>query len=151
LTFFENVPSIRDQDTDTLRCRTGVCKTRAAVDGAFRRRGSAYQAGCGTFTQEHRATRSIFWMNPPPACILRMSDKLVSIHAEDLRRAGNTVIVIEHNLDVIKCAVTISSTWDRTAATEAARSLPEGTPEEIAKCHDSYTGYYINRILSGKR
>ena len=63
-----------------------------------------------------------------------------------LTDSGNTVVVIEHNLDVIKCAdyiIDIGPEGGDAGGTIIAR----GTPEEIAKCHDSYTGYYVNKML----
>ena len=61
---------------------------------------------------------------------------------------GNTVVVIEHNLDVIK-SPTGSSTSGPRAATRAARSSPTGTPEQLAALAvgTSYTGDFLRRVL----
>jgi excinuclease ABC subunit A len=77
------------------------------------------------------------------------------LHFEDLRKllavldrlveAGNTVIVIKHNLDVIRCA-----DWVIDLGPEAGgggRLIASGTPEELAKCSESYTGRYLKKVL----
>ncbi len=67
-----------------------------------------------------------------------------------LREGGNTVVVIEHNLDVIKTADYIIDIGpeggDRGGTVVAA-----GTPEQIAKCKKSYTGYYIQKMLDKEK
>ena len=63
-----------------------------------------------------------------------------------LREQGNTVLVIEHNLDVIKCA-----DWIVDLGPEGGRDgglvIAEGTPEEVAACDDSHTGRYLRALL----
>ena len=59
---------------------------------------------------------------------------------------GNTVVVIEHNLDVIKCADWIIDLGPE-GGDNGGTIVACGTPEEIAKCESSYTGYYIKKIL----
>ena len=60
--------------------------------------------------------------------------------------AGNTVLVIEHNLDVIKCADHIIDLGPE-GGDRGGRIVAAGTPEEIAACDDSYTGRYLKKIL----
>jgi len=63
-----------------------------------------------------------------------------------LREAGNTIVVIEHNLDVIKCA-----DWVLDLGPEGGSGggivVASGTPEEVAKVKHSYTGQYLKRML----
>ena len=59
---------------------------------------------------------------------------------------GNTVIVIEHNLDVIKCADYIIDLGPE-GGFRGGTIVAAGTPEEIAQCTDSYTGQYLKRVL----
>ena len=63
--------------------------------------------------------------------------------------AGSTVLVIEHNLDVIKCA-----DWIVDMGPEGGDGgglvIAKGTPEDIAKVKGSYTGQYLKHVLNGK-
>jgi len=64
-----------------------------------------------------------------------------------LREHGNTVIVIEHNLDVIKTADWIVDLGPE-GGSGGGRIIASGTPEQVAKVEGSYTGYYLKRMLS---
>jgi excinuclease ABC subunit A len=64
-----------------------------------------------------------------------------------LRDAGNTLIVIEHNLEVIKCADWIMDLGPEGGA-GGGEIIAEGTPEAIANVGQSYTGKYLQRMLS---
>jgi excinuclease ABC subunit A len=74
-------------------------------------------------------------------------DRLVKI-LQRLVGEGNTVIVIEHNLDIIK-----TSDWIVDLGPEGGGRggyvIAKGTPEQVAKIKRSYTGHYLNRILHG--
>ena len=72
-------------------------------------------------------------------------DKLIKILLK-LREAGNTVIVIEHNLDVIKTADYIIDLGPE-GGDGGGTVLCEGTPEEVAKVENSYTGQFLKKIL----
>ena len=65
---------------------------------------------------------------------------------QKLVEAGNTVVVIEHNLDVIKTADHIIDLGPEGGAA-GGRIVAEGTPEQVAACPDSYTGQYLKRVL----
>ena len=67
-----------------------------------------------------------------------------------LRDMGNTVIVIEHNLDVIKTADHIIDLGPEGGA-GGGRIVAAGTPEELAKCRASHTGRYLKSYLAKKR
>jgi excinuclease ABC subunit A len=60
--------------------------------------------------------------------------------------AGNTVIVVEHNLDVVKCADWVIDLGPE-GGDAGGRLLAEGTPEEVAASDASYTGYFVRRVL----
>ena len=74
--------------------------------------------------------------------------KLVKI-LHDLVEAGNTVIVIEHNLDVIKTGDYIIDMGPE-GGSGGGTVVACGTPEEVAKCKQSYTGAYIKKMLEKK-
>jgi excinuclease ABC subunit A len=63
-----------------------------------------------------------------------------------LRAPGNTLLVIEHNLDVIKTADWIIDLGPEGGG-DGGRIVAQGTPEEVARCVKSYTGQFLNRIL----
>jgi len=63
-----------------------------------------------------------------------------------LRQAGNTLIVIEHNLDVIKCADWILDLGP-DGGENGGRIIAEGTPEAVAKVEASHTGHYLRKVL----
>jgi excinuclease ABC subunit A len=63
---------------------------------------------------------------------------------------GNTVIVIEHNLDVIKCADWIIDLGPE-GGDAGGRIVAEGSPEDIAKIKQSYTGQFLKKIVSHKK
>ena len=71
--------------------------------------------------------------------------KLVEI-LQKLVEAGNSVVVIEHNLDVIKTADYIIDMGPEGGA-KGGTVVAQGTPEKITKCKESYTGYYIRKML----
>ncbi len=76
-------------------------------------------------------------------------DKLIQV-LQKLKSAGNTVIVIEHNLDVIKVADWIVD-LGREGGDFGGEVVACGTPEQIAACRESYTGWFLKGILENKR
>jgi excinuclease ABC subunit A len=72
-------------------------------------------------------------------------DKLIKILVQ-LRESGNTVLVIEHNLDVIKTADYIVDLGPE-GGDGGGTIVCEGTPEEVAKVENSYTGQFLKKIL----
>ena len=86
----------------------------------------------------------IFWMS-------RRQDSLADVHKlveilQRLTEGGNTVVVIEHNLDVIKTADYIIDMGPE-GGERGGTVIATGTPEEIAVCPDSYTGQYVAKYL----
>jgi excinuclease ABC subunit A len=86
-----------------------------------------------------------------------LDEPTTGLHFEDVKRllhvldrlvdAGNTVVVIEHNLDVIKCADWVVDLGPE-GGEEGGRVIAEGTPEEVAREAASHTGKYLGRVLS---
>jgi excinuclease ABC subunit A len=75
-------------------------------------------------------------------------ENLLSVLAR-LADSGNTVVVIEHNLDVIKCADWIIDLGPE-GGDRGGTIVATGTPEQVAKVADSYTGQYLQRLLAGE-
>ena len=144
LTFFENVPSIRRKietlyDVGLSYIRLGQPSTELSGGEAQRIKLAAELS--------RRSTGKTIYILDEPTTGLHFADvhKLVEI----LRRfseAGNTVIVIEHNLDVIKTADYIIDMGPE-GGDGGGMVVAEGTPEEVAKNPASYTGCYIAQYL----
>ncbi|AXA35812.1 MAG: excinuclease ABC subunit UvrA [Candidatus Hydrogenedentota bacterium] len=87
-----------------------------------------------------------------------LDEPTTGLHFEDIRQLlhvlhslvdqGNTVIVIEHNLDVIKCADYVIDLGPE-GGEEGGRVVATGTPEEVAENNDSITGHYLRQVLRG--
>ncbi|HOT20280.1 MAG TPA: hypothetical protein PLX22_10055, partial [Spirochaetota bacterium] len=75
--------------------------------------------------------------------------KLIDV-LQSLVDKGNTVIVIEHNLDVIKCADWIIDLGPE-GGDAGGRIVAEGSPEDIAKIKQSYTGQFLKKIVLHKK
>jgi excinuclease ABC subunit A len=89
-----------------------------------------------------------------------LDEPTTGLHFEDVKKllavldrlidAGNTVVVIEHNLDVIKCADWVVDLGPE-GGEDGGRVIAEGTPEEVAESKDSYTGHYLAKVLQAQR
>ena len=75
-------------------------------------------------------------------------DKLIAI-LQQLASGGNTIIVIEHNLDVIKCADYIVDLGPE-GGDEGGTVIATGTPEQVAENKNSYTGMFLKKALGNK-
>jgi len=94
-----------------------------------------------------RATGNTLYILDEPTVGLHMADvqRLLQV-LQRLVDAGNTVVVIEHNMDVIKSADWIIDLGPEGGAA-GGRVVAEGTPEEVAENPNSYTGYYLRQVL----
>ena len=96
-----------------------------------------------------RSTGKTFYILDEPTTGLHSYDvdKLISIITR-LRSGGNTVLVIEHNLDVIKCADWIIDLGPE-GGDKGGKIVAFGTPEDVAKVKSSYTGQFLGKVLNG--
>ena len=94
-----------------------------------------------------RSTGKTIYILDEPTTGLHSADvkKLIDI-LQRLTDSGNTVLVIEHNLDVIKCADYIID-MGKEGGDGGGTVIANGTPEEIAENPESYTGQYLKRLL----
>jgi len=97
-----------------------------------------------------KSTGKTLYMLDEPTTGLHFADvkKLMEV-LDRLVDAGNTVILIEHNLDVIKMADHVIDLGPE-GGDRGGKVVATGTPEEIALCNGSYTGYYLSKLLYGK-
>ena len=133
---------------DSRRRRTRLCAARPKRTNAVRRRSPARKAG-------HRVAKSYTGQT-----IYILDEPTTGLHFEDIRKLltvinglvdkGNTVIVIEHNLDVIK-----TSDWIIDMGPEGGSGggtvVATGTPEDVAANPDSYTGHFLAETLGMAR
>jgi len=94
-----------------------------------------------------RGTGKTIYILDEPTTGLHFADvhKLIEI-LRKLSEGGNTVVVIEHNLDVIKTADYLIDIGPE-GGDKGGTVIAQGTPEEVVKCPESYTGYYVKKYL----
>ena len=147
LTFFENVPSIR-RKIETLY-DVGLSYIRLGQPSTTLSGGEAQRIKLATELSKRSTGKTIYILDEPTTG-LHFADvhKLIEI-LRRLSEGGNTVVVIEHNLDVIKTAdhiIDIRPEGGDRGGTVIAR----GTPEEVAENPVSYTGKYVKKYLEQK-
>lgn len=144
LSFFENVPTIA-RKIQTLY-DVGLSYIKLGQPSTELSGGEAQRIKLATELSK-RATGKTIYILDEPTTGLHFADvhKLVEI-LRRLSESGNTVLVIEHNLDVIKCADYIIDIGPEGGA-GGGELVACGTPEEVAKIEKSYTGKYVKRYL----
>ncbi len=144
LTFFENVPSIH-RKIQTLY-DVGLSYVKLGQPSTTLSGGEAQRIKLATELSRKSTGKTIYILDEPTTG-LHFADvhKLVTI-LQRLADGGNTVVVIEHNLDVIKTADYIIDMGPE-GGDKGGTLLSKGTPEEVAKDKKSYTGYYIAKML----
>ncbi len=144
LTFFENVPSIQ-RKIQTLY-DVGLSYVRLGQPSTTLSGGEAQRIKLATELSRKSTGKTIYILDEPTTG-LHFADvhKLVTI-LQRLADGGNTVVVIEHNLDVIKTADYIIDMGPE-GGDKGGTLLSKGTPEEVAKDSKSYTGHYIKKML----
>lgn len=142
--FFENVPSIR-RKIETLN-DVGLSYIKLGQPSTELSGGEAQRIKLATELSK-RATGKTIYILDEPTTGLHFADvhKLVEI-LHKLTESGNTVVVIEHNLDVIKTADYIIDIGPE-GGDRGGTVIAKGTPEEVAKVKKSYTGKYIKKYL----
>ena len=142
--FFAPVPQIARR-VETL-CDVGLGYVKLGQSSTTLSGGETQRVKLATELSRRSTGRTIYVLDEPTT----------GLHTDDVRRLlevlqrlvdeGNTVLVIEHNLDVIKCA-----DWVIDLGPEGGDGggtlVAAGTPEEIAKCKESYTGQYLKAVL----
>ena len=143
-TFFENVPSIRHK-IETLY-DVGLSYVKLGQPSTTLSGGEAQRIKLATELSRRSTGKTIYILDEPTTG-LHFADvhKLVDI-LHRLADGGNTVVVIEHNLDVIKTADYILDIGPE-GGDGGGTVIAKGTPEEVAKNKKSYTGLYIKKML----
>jgi excinuclease ABC subunit A len=148
LSFFENVPSIR-RKIETLY-DVGLSYIRLGQPSTTLSGGEAQRIKLATELSRRSTGKTIYILDEPTTG-LHFADvhKLTEILGR-LTQDGNTVVVIEHNLDVIKTADYIIDIGPE-GGDKGGTVIAKGTPEEVAENPISYTGHYIKRELTLKK
>ncbi len=146
--FFKAVPSIRDKMTALLRVGLGYIKVgqpATTLSG-----GEAQRVKLSKELAKRSTGRTLYILDEPTT----------GLHFEDVRKLlevlhelvdqGNTVIVIEHNLDVVKTADHIIDIGPE-GGDGGGQIVAVGTPEEVAKAKGSYTGHYLKDMLKARK
>lgn len=144
LTFFENVPSIQ-RKIQTLY-DVGLSYVKLGQPSTELSGGEAQRIKLAAELSKRSTGRTIYILDEPTTG-LHFADvhKLIEI-LHRLAESGNTVVVIEHNLDVIKTADYIIDIGPE-GGLGGGRVIAQGTPEQVAECEQSYTGHYVKKML----
>ena len=143
--FFRNVPQIADKLIALED--VGLGYVRLGQSGTTLSGGEAQRIKLAAELAKKATGRTVYILDEPTTG-LHFADihKLLEVLAK-LRDSGNTLIVIEHNLEVIKCADWIIDLGPEGGA-GGGQIIAQGTPEEVAKVDASYTGRYLRRMLA---
>ena len=144
LRFFENIPAIK-RKMQTLN-DVGLSYIRLGQPSTTLSGGEAQRIKLATELSKKSTGKTIYILDEPTTG-LHFADvhKLIEILMK-LSEGGNTVVVIEHNLDVIKCADHIIDIGPE-GGDKGGQIVAIGTPEEVAMIEESYTGEYIKPLL----
>jgi len=146
--FFRNVPSISEKLDSLLDVGLGYLRLGQA--GTTLSGGEAQRVKLATELAKKATGRTLYILDEPTTG-LHFADieKLLQVLMK-LRNAGNTVIVIEHNLEMIKCADWIIDLGPEGGAGGGA-IVAQGTPEQVARATNSHTGRYLAPLLQPSR
>ena len=148
LAFFENIPGIK-RKLQTL-FDVGLGYIRLGQPATTLSGGEAQRVKLASELQR-RQTGKTFYILDEPTTGLHFEDvRQLLIVLQRLVDAGNTVLVIEHNLDVIKCADRIIDLGPE-GGERGGTVVAQGTPEEVAQVEGSYTGAFVKKMLEDGR
>lgn len=142
--FFENIPKIA-RKIRTL-CDVGLGYVKLGQPATTLSGGEAQRVKLATELSKRATGRTIYILDEPTTG-LHAADvhKLIEV-LQTLVDSGNTVVVIEHNLDVIKTADYIIDLGPE-GGDQGGQIVATGTPEQVAQCEGSYTGKYLKKVL----
>ena len=145
--FFENIPSIRSKLL-TLK-KVGLGYIKIGQQATTLSGGEAQRIKLAKELSKRSTGRTLYILDEPTT----------GLHSHDIKKlleilqafvaTGNTVVVIEHNLEVIKTADWIIDMGPE-GGDEGGKIIAEGTPEKISQCENSYTGSFLKEMLNKK-
>ena len=144
VTFFENIPKL-SRRLETIQ-EVGLGYVKLGQSSTTLSGGEAQRVKLATELSKRATGRTVYILDEPTT----------GLHSDDVRKlievlsklveGGNTVIVIEHNLDVIKTADYIIDLGPE-GGNGGGTVVTKGTPEAVAECEKSYTGHYLKKLL----
>jgi excinuclease ABC subunit A len=142
--FFENIPKL-SRRLETIK-EVGLGYVKLGQSSTTLSGGEAQRVKLATELSKRATGRTIYILDEPTT----------GLHSDDVRKlievlnklveGGNTVVVIEHNLDVIKTADYIIDLGPE-GGSGGGTVIAKGTPEDVAQCKKSYTGQYLKKLL----
>ena len=147
LRFFENHPQIL-RKLETLS-DVGLGYMRLGQPSTTLSGGEAQRVKLATELSRRATGKTIYLLDEPTTGLHAADvDRLIQV-LQRLTETGNTVLVIEHNLDVIKVADRIIDLGPE-GGDGGGNIVAEGTPEQVAACEASYTGEYLRQVINGR-
>ena len=146
MNFFENIPKIRNKLQTIFDVGLGYItlgQSATTLSG-----GEAQRVKLATELSKRATGRTIYILDEPTTGLHTADVKKLLEVINKLVDANNSVVVIEHNLDVIKTADHIIDLGPE-GGSGGGEIVAEGTPEDVAKCKKSYTGKYLKPLLKG--
>ena len=146
LEFFENIPSIKNK-LQTLN-DVGLDYIKLGQNATTLSGGEAQRIKLASELNKRATGKTLYLLDEPSVGLHWYDlDKLIKI-LQKLADQGNTILIIEHNLDLIKIADHIIDLGPE-GGNAGGQIVAQGTPEEIAACKKSYTGKYLKPLLEG--
>ena len=142
--FFENVPKVRDKLKMLQSVGLGYIKLGQSAPTLSG--GEAGRVKLAKELQKKPTGKSIFILDEPTTGLHVDDIKKLLVILQRIVDNGDTVLIIEHNLDVIKVADYIIDLGP-DGGNGGGKVLVTGTPENVAKCKDSYTGEFLKKVL----
>ena len=142
--FFENIPSIRDKCA--LLKKVGLGYIQLGQSATTLSGGEAQRIKLAKELSKKATGKTLYILDEPTTGLHFEDIQKLLVVLQALVEQGNTVVVIEHNLDVIKTADYIIDLGP-DGGDKGGNIVATGTPEEVAKCEKSYTGQYLKKML----
>ena len=144
LEFFANIPSL-SRRLKTLQ-DVGLGYIKIGQSSTTLSGGEAQRIKLATELSKRPTGKTVYILDEPTTGLHSYDVQKLTEVLLRLTDAGNTVIVIEHNLDMIKCADYIIDMGPE-GGEKGGRVLVCGTPEQVSRCNESYTGQYLKKML----
>ena len=148
LEFFKAIPQIRRKLQTLVDVGLGYMKlgqSSTTISG-----GEAQRVKLAFELEKVSDGRTLYILDEPTTGLHPYDISKLIVVLDRLVDSGNTVVVIEHNLDVIKCADWIIDLGPE-GGDKGGNLVFEGRPEEIVSCSESYTGHYLKRELEKRK
>jgi len=145
LEFFENIPVVKKK-LQTLM-DVGLSYIRLGQNATTLSGGEAQRVKLSRELSKRDTGKTLYILDEPTTGLHFHDIEQLLVVLHRLRDHGNTIVVIEHNLDVVKTADWVIDLGPE-GGTNGGEIIAEGTPEDIAACENSYTGHYLKSLLN---